>query len=79
VRARTQIDRDELPGTRINVYFDREFQVSTDETTHVWQGHYSFDWSTKTEVQQMEFLATTEWHLFVNGDEVSVRAHTRTC
>ena len=68
----TQINLDWLPGTRINIYPEGEFLVSVDETTHIWQGWYSGSWSTKSEADQMEFLATTEWHLFVNGVEVSV-------
>ncbi len=64
------INIDLLPGTRINVASQGEFEVSADETTHVWHGFDSDPWSTLTEDEQTEFLATAKWHFYVNDQEV---------
>jgi hypothetical protein len=71
------INLDSLPGTRINIYTKEEFQVSEfqispDETTHIWQGWYAGPWSKWNESQRTEFLATAEVHFYVNDEEISL-------
>lgn len=64
------INLDLLPGTRINIYTEGVFQISTRETTHIWQGWYYPNWSETTEAQRTEFLATARVHFYVNDEEV---------
>ncbi len=49
-----------LPGERINIYSESEYNFPADETTHVWHGFQSLPWSTLSEEQQTEFLTTTK-------------------
>ena len=67
------INLDILPGTRINIYTEGEFQISAKETTHIWQGWYAGPWSTLDEAQRTEFLATAEVHFYVNDEEISLK------
>lgn len=69
----TSIKFIELPGTRMNIYGQSEYEISADETTHVWHGFRSSEdrtWSDYTEEQKTEFLSTAQWRFTVDGEEV---------
>jgi outer membrane protein assembly factor BamB len=67
----TWIKREHMPGTRIHVFFQGEYVISPDETTHVWQRTFHAQpWSEYSDYARTEFLTTNNFHFFVNDEEV---------
>jgi hypothetical protein len=69
--AEVLVDLSLLPGVRINLWFNQEIDVFSDETTHVQHGFVSNSpWDEMSAAEQTEFLSTTKFRFFHSNEEV---------
>lgn len=67
-----------LPGLRVNLFAQNEYEITQEDITHVCHGVVTErPWSEMSEEEKTAFLSTNEFHLYINDEEVPLTHITR--